>query len=581
MLSAATDDIPQRRWFNSLSVRVAIFLSLALLPLGLLAVLQTRDLTREIQSRAELSLLALTDHAASGERQTIERALGAAEALSAVLRMIRTSPDACTTYLSEYLNSSQRYSYVGFIPPDGLVRCASDTQFVDFSNDPLFKDLKERPQQFVAPLSNNEGAASTAVLVFNPVMEGDQLLGFTVVSVLPDLFRNERNTAENRRPLSLVTFNRQGRILTSESMHADSVSELPSTLPIAKIVGQSAGTFFDANRAGEQRVFVNTEIVPGIVYALGTWEVKGDPLLNLGFKAPTSLFPLLMWLASLAVAVFAVHRLVVRHLHQLSREMRRFAIDRNLPKQVFEKNRPIEMQELEKSFQSMAHALLNDEARMENALREKNVLLKEIHHRVKNNLQMISSIMNMNIRKAQSVETKATIRRLQTRVLGLATVHRNLYQTNDLTKTNAAALLREIFGQLMSGNNSNGNRIKVAMHLDDIVMFPDQAVPFSLLASEIATQAIHHAQAAEGNAPVVELSLEISQPGTVRMICRNSLVPGQPSDENVDDDGLGPQLVKAFVVQLAATITTERTDDAYTVTVTFPVQEMPLETRDY
>ena len=77
---------------GGLRFRIAAFLALALLPIGVLGIVQTRDLAHEVESRSELTLLALTSSAAFGERQVFERAFGAAEGLSAVLDLLRDDP---------------------------------------------------------------------------------------------------------------------------------------------------------------------------------------------------------------------------------------------------------------------------------------------------------------------------------------------------------------------------------------------------------------------------------------------------------------------------------------------------------
>ncbi len=572
----------RKRWFNSLSVRVAILLSLALLPLGLLGVLQNRDLTREVRSRSELSLLALTENAAASERQMIERGIGAAEALGAVLRMIRERPEECITYLQDYLQSTDGFSYVGFVPPSGMVKCASNRQFVDFSADPLFTSLIEDPRQVAAPLADTWDPSGSDVIVYDPIVENGNLLGFTVISVKTGGRPEHRALGDQRRLLSLLTINADGEVLTRQSWGGDPQAETPPNRNLGLLAGAEPGTFYDRNQKGERRLYVHEEIVPGIAYALGVWQARQGATLPFGFNLPTTFFPLLMWLASLTVAILAVHRLVVHHLQRLESEMRRFGTDRRVPGKLFDASRPYEMQQLENAFQSMAYDLLNDEARMEDALREKNVLLKEVHHRVKNNLQMISSIMNMTIRKSRSPETIAAIRRLQERVLGLATVHRSLYQTDDLSKTNAGALLREIFTQRLSAHKTPGApKVRVNMDLDEIIMFPDQAVPFSLLASEIATNALNNLGSPEGEEPWISFEFKSETPGVARLKSCNSTGPRNYRGDASKDHGLGVQLIKAFSMQLSATYEVEEKPGEYCVTVGFDVQDFKPEVQDY
>lgn len=574
------------RWIRRLPMRVVAFLSVALLPLGLLAVLQTRDLTREVRNRSELSLLALTDHAAFGERQILERSLGAAEALSSVIRIVRADPASCVDYLRSYLATTDRFSYVGFIPVSGTVQCASTSQFDEFAQTPLFASLTETPSQYVGPIRGPHGSPDVAV--FHPLFDDNLLIGYIVLSVPQYRFIDQEDSSLDQAPIGLILFNNHGDILATAIDPVEVSGLLPRDHKLTDFIGRSSTTFATQSAAGPRQLYAFTEIVPGVAQAIAIWPANDGPFGGSEIRLPSALFPMLMWIASLGVAVLAVHRLVVRHVQRLSREMRRFAVDRKLPKSsTLDKYSPYEMQELEFSFMNMAHALLNDEAQMEDNLREKNILLKEVHHRVKNNLQMISSIMNMKIRKARSPETRFTIRRLQERVLGLATVHRNLYQTDNLTRTDAGALLREVIAQFTTTKSTQKNAPIISLDMDKIIMFPDQAVPFSLMGNEIATNAMKHVSHDKGTDPWINISLKRVGASTARMICANSIGAIQTIDETdleareFKNIGLGTQLIRAFVMQLDAEIETEQTDHEYRITVTFEVEDFRPEPPDF
>ena len=120
---------------RGLRFRVAAVLALALLPIGVVGILQTRDLSQEVRIRTELTLQALPARASFGERQVIERAFGAAEALSSVLLEIRDEPESCRRYLSDYLEATGRYSFIGFLPPGGVLSCSSAPATLALSQD--------------------------------------------------------------------------------------------------------------------------------------------------------------------------------------------------------------------------------------------------------------------------------------------------------------------------------------------------------------------------------------------------------------------------------------------------------------
>ena len=110
---------------------------------------------------------------------------------------------------------------------------------------------------------------------------------------------------------------------------------------------------------------------------------------------------------------------------------------------------PGELVELADAYGMMVDTILQDEAEMEDMVHQKEVLLREVHHRVKNNLQLIASIMNMQMRQARTLEARDLMKSLHDRVMSLATVHRGLYQTSGLTDVRANELMDDILRQLV------------------------------------------------------------------------------------------------------------------------------------
>ena len=284
-----------------------------------------------------------------------------------------------------------------------------------------------------------------------------------------------------------------------------------------------------------------------------------------------------MWAASLVVAFWALNRLAIGHIRKLSRQMRRFAVNRDLPRQSMGSNVPSELAEMEASFLAMGDSILRDEAQQEDNLRQKNILLKEVHHRVKNNLQLISSIMNMQIRQDRNEHTQRVLRRLQDRILGLATVHQNLYQHDDLARVSAGNLLKEVMNQLLNVAVAPGSGIEINRHFDDITVDADDAAPLTLLASEVVTNALKHTPVGRAGGGRIDIALNYAGEDMARLTVRNTLA----TEETAVGTGLGTRLIDAFARQLNGQVDIEQTSQAYSVSIQFPVPERRKQVLDY
>lgn len=100
--------------------------------------------------------------------------------------------------------------------------------------------------------------------------------------------------------------------------------------------------------------------------------------------------------------------------------------------------------------------------------------------------------MNMQVRQVKSPEAKAVVQRLQDRVLGLAMIHRNLYRTETLSQVRAAPMLADLTDQILAVGRENQGSLRLERHLDDVTLYPDQAVPLSLLVAEAVTNALKY-----------------------------------------------------------------------------------------
>jgi two-component sensor histidine kinase len=132
------------------------------------------------------------------------------------------------------------------------------------------------------------------------------------------------------------------------------------------------------------------------------------------------------------------------------------------------------------------------EKRIKESLKEKEILLKEIHHRVRNNLQIISSLLNLQAIYVRDDETKVLLGESQNRVKSMAMIHERLYQSHDLAHINFGSYLKSLVENLFSSYVVKGP-IKSHIEVEDVILDINIAIPLGLIANEIISNSIKHA----------------------------------------------------------------------------------------
>ncbi len=554
-------------FFGGLAFRILLFLSLAMLPIGMIAVIQTHKIADQSQNSAELSLMAVTEQAVSIERTAFQEALGAGQALASIVNLVRDDPERCSKFLNTYKQSTGAYRLVGFVGMDGLMACSSAYEMLDFSGLPTFSEAVEKGTRTVIAGPDGTAAEEKTVLANVPVFDEGAMVGLVSISIALKALEDSRHEQLAVAPVSMITFNANGDILTTMRTAEITQGELPGGYGLKQLTGHERQVFTAANGLDEQRVYAVIPLISGTVYAMSVWPVD-TPLLETDFSGRlSSLLPVVMWLASLIVAFWALNRLAIRHIRKLGRQMRHFAINRALPRKPLGDRLPHEIVAMEQSFLGMADSILQDEAKLEDSLREKNILLKEVHHRVKNNLQLISSIMNMQIRQAPTDANRVVLQRLQDRILSLATVHKNLYHDNEMTRVNAGVLLKEIVSRNLAVGLAAGSGITVTEDYDTIHIGPDDAAPLTLLVSEAVTNALKYTPQERSGGSVIEVSLKYTGEERATLVVRNTS-GGEASE---DGTGLGSRLIQAFARQLNGDLRIMDEGGFFSLELSFPV----------
>jgi two-component sensor histidine kinase/CheY-like chemotaxis protein len=213
---------------------------------------------------------------------------------------------------------------------------------------------------------------------------------------------------------------------------------------------------------------------------------------------------------------------------------------------------------------------LNQERdRLAESLAEKEVLLKEIHHRVKNNLQVIASLLKMQAAAIEDPTLATALRESQNRVESMAMIHEQLYQTGDLRVVDLAEHASLLVNNLLDSYGVDDGRIAARVEIAPLPLGVDRAIPLGLILNELVSNALKHA-------------FPEGRRGTIRIECARG---GGRIEIAVRDDGcgigepaarrkksLGLEIVNILTKQLKGTLTVESGSGA-TFRISFPEEE--------
>ena len=211
------------------------------------------------------------------------------------------------------------------------------------------------------------------------------------------------------------------------------------------------------------------------------------------------------------------------------------------------------------------------EAQLRASLRQKEVLLKEVHHRVKNNLQVISSLLYLQSCNAGSPATSSMFQESQNRVRSMALVHEKLYQSSDLARIDFADYAGSLAAWLFQSFGTDPNRITLKVQVDQVHLSIDHAIPCGLIINELVSNSLKHAFP-NGQGGQVRLECR-ADGGRVELLVADNGV-GLPSQFDVHNPAtLGLSLVHKLVQQLDGNLQLDNHGGtAFVITFSVPPQ---------
>lgn len=515
-------------------------MALALAPFLVLSAVQV---DRDFRAQAEERRIDLQVAAQRSAMEARTRLEGASTLLQA-LRLEGGSP-FCEERLGALLQRLDGYSALVRFSATGQVVCsAGEAGRIDVSERAFFIRLRAGNEWVVSRAQRDAPALITGLRLERPMgtFDGAMAAVIPLESLQPDI-----------RDPSLPS--------GSEAALVDSAGQiLVATDPAAFDMepgGQLASWFEEMRRGeapvleardsgGERRAYAGSAMSGQDVYVLLAAPSPG--LLSWARLNPIGsiLLPLAAWLTAFAAAILVTERVVVRWLDYLERIAALYTRGRFTVRPVQAVNAPTEIRLLAETLDGLAEAVSVRDQSLLDSLAEKDVLMREIHHRVKNNLQIISSLLSLQQRALSDEAAKTALGDTRQRISALALIYRTLYQSDDIRHADAAIFLHDLVGQLVASEVGRGPAVSSRVEADSLVVDPDKLAPMALWLVEAISNALKHALVDRGGTLIVRFKVE-----------------GDTSVLEVEDDGrglseadpvgVGRTLMTAFAKQLRGT----------------------------
>jgi PAS domain S-box-containing protein len=209
------------------------------------------------------------------------------------------------------------------------------------------------------------------------------------------------------------------------------------------------------------------------------------------------------------------------------------------------------------------------EKQIKTSLKEKEILLREIHHRVKNNLAVISSLLSMQANIIQEGDVHKALQESQSRIRAMALIHETLYQSESLALVDLEKYVKELIGNVVNTFEGISGRIDFEIQVRDVKLEVNQAVPCGLIINELATNAIKHAFSDKQNG-MVRIFARYSEDNEIELKVSDNGVGFTEELDWKKSKSLGMRLITLLVDQLHGTLNIKNHDGAEIV-VKWPV----------
>ena len=533
---------------------------MALLPIAAVSIIQGIERARIDTANVHERLIQAARDAATDENSAlavVERLVQTVASFDEVRRM---SP-GCDYALAIALSDSRNVSNLARLDSGGRYVCSAlpEAKNRSAASTPLFKSainasgfvlsgetwspLLQRPvMSTMLPLRDAKGRFAGAVSATFDVISLDRLL----------------KARDLPKGAVIALFDRNGSVMSTTDMtiakplfsHASSNRSTQDHL--------QAGT--DAK--GDTWTYITTPLTGNSVfvgYAMPETKLFGTTRLHVGTDFA---IPILLIAGAWLVTWYSTDRLVTTWIGYLRRVAAAYRSGHYAVRPALDRA-PSEFRLLGEALADMAAAIQDRDRRLRDALDQKSTLIREVHHRVKNNLQIVMSLLSLQAGQLRDPAARDALMQAQVRINALALVHRILHEIEDQATVDLRRLLEELTQQVVGGLGAESSRLEVKTDIMPREVMGDVAVPLALFTVEALTNIFKHAYPTGVTAGRIAVSLRDIGAGRLRLSIEDNGV-GFDSEQS-GGRSIGSRLIQTFGAQVGGTSTTRSGAGAGTV----------------
>ena len=551
----------RHRWrAASVRVRLGLALGLALLPVLVLSGLQSALVFQRDAGDKRAVLVAAALRGASATRQRIAEA-------QTLLRGLGpgSSGYGCVSRLAELRDHTQGYANIVRFNSDGWVTCSAS---------PVPGDAQRVSRTWFQKLAAGDRATATSDpdLDYAPTPsllasvrvenESNQFAGVltavvTVASLLP-----QQASLSLPKAFEVALADPNGRFISTAA-----AKSFPARLNgwLSGPRSAEGAIWLATARDGSTRLFTATPVVGRQVYLVISAPSEG--LFSWARLNPISAFllPILAFALALAAVWWVAEQEVVRWIVYLRRIAALYARGRYSVRPLRAVAAPAEIRDLADAFDAMASTIAARDTALKESLIAKDDLMREIHHRVKNNLQVISSLLNIQQRLMRDPAAISAINDTRQRIIALGLIYRTLYEGANLKQVDFRSFLSELVGHLLSDYKGRDHSIRTSLNVDPLVIDPDRLAPLSLFIVETINNSCKHDF--HGTDGLISITFHVHE-GHAELVVADTGTPVEAEDD-------GRTMMTVFARQLGGELSNPSDPGGASVTrLTFPIRSL-------